>query len=411
MNQADVDSLALRTGDFMKHLGAALKSAPQRKRFAEYAIGLLLPGERKSMEPIAARLDPEHTMARFKTLQRFVGCSEWDDHAVRHAAYTWAQPAIEGSGSVLAWIFDDTGFLKQGKHSVFVQRQYSGTAGKVCNCQVAVSMSVATASLSMPVDFELYMPESWASDWDRRLEAKVPRELEFRTKPEIALDIIDRALADGIPPAPVVVDSGYGDNGPFRAGLDLLGLDYVAEVKSKTKIICSDDPASAPMTIRDFVAAFPASAFRRVTWREGTKGRMTARFATRRVYAPSDDGSAFRSDARLTLLVEWADGQPEPAKFWLCNLPKHTSRKRLVRLAHIRWRVERDYEELKQELGLDHYEGRGYVGWNHHVSVCMAAYALLLRERSLGFPPSGARFQALRPPTVQVRPRGSTAAA
>lgn len=411
MNQSEIDKLALRMGEFTTHIGKALGSQPQRKRFAEYALGLLLPGERKSMEPIASRIDPEHTMARFKTFQRFVGCSEWDDHAVRRAAYTWAQPVLARSGGVLAWIFDDTGFVKQGQHSVFVQRQYTGTVGKVCNCQTAVSMSIANQALSVPLDYELYMPETWANDSERRLEAKVPKTLKFRTKPEIALDIIDRALADGIPVAPVVVDAGYGDNGPFRAALDLLGLEYVAAVKGKTTVVVSDDPKAPRVNVQDFAASLPAGAFRRVTWREGTKGKMTARFATRRVLAPSDDGSVFRTDAKLTLLIEWADGDAGPGKFWFANLPKHTSRKRLVRLAHIRWRIERDYEDLKQELGLDHYEGRGYVGWNHHVSVCLAAFAFLLRENALGFSPSGSNFQRLRPPAIEVRPRGRAAAA
>jgi SRSO17 transposase len=411
MNQSDIDNLALRMGEFTAHIGRALGSLPQRKRFAEYALGLLLPGERKSMEPLASRIDPEHAMARFKTFQHFIGCAEWSDRAVRRAAFSWARPVIEGSGPVLAWIFDDTGFLKQGKHSVFVQRQYSGTAGKVCNCQVAVSMSLATEALSMPLDYELYMPESWANDPERRLEAKVPLDLPFRTKPEIALDIIDRALADGIPVAPVVVDSGYGDNGPLRAALDLLGLEYVAEIKAKTTVVAGDDPSGPPVSVQQLAASLSAGAFRRVTWREGTKGKMTARFATRRVLVPSDEGGGFRADTKLTLLIEWADGATAPSKFWLANLPKHTSRKRLVRLAHIRWRVERDYEDLKQELGLDHYEGRGYVGWNHHVSVCLAAFAFLLRENALGFSPSGANFQRLRPPTREVRPRGSAAAA
>ena len=411
MDQTDIDGFALRTGQFLAHIGQALGSKPQRKRFAEYSLGLLLPGERKSMEPIAARIDPEHAMARFKTFQGFIGCSQWDDLAVRRAAYSWARPAIERSGRVQAWIFDDTGFIKQGQHSVFVHRQYTGTAGKLCNCQVAVSMSLATATLSMPLDFDLYMPECWEDDWERREEAKVPRELKFRTKPEIALDMIDRALRDGIPPAPVVVDCGYGDNGAFRATLDLMGLQYVAEVKAGTAVIAGKDSKGARISAGKLAQSLPSSAFRRVTWREGTKGKMTSRFATRRVLAPSDQGTRFRMDARLTLLIEWADGEAAPSKFWLVNLAMSASRKQLVRLAHIRWRVERDYEDLKQELGLDHYEGRGYVGWNHHVSVCLAAFALLLRERALGFPPKRELLEGLCPrPAVAVRPRGSAAA-
>jgi len=330
---------------------------------------------------------------------------------VRRAALSWAEPAITASGPVRAWILDDTGFIKQGKHSVFVQRQDTGTAGKTCNCQVAVSLSIATDQLSMPVDFELYMPESWATDMERRRDARVPDDLPFRTKPEIALDILDRALADGVPVAPVVTDSGYGTNGQFRAGLDLMGLEYVAEIMSTTTVVTSDAPGAKALSVREVADKLSKKQFYRVTWRQGTKGRLSARYAALRVRVPSDVGEQFRSDPKLWLLIEWADGDGAPRKFWLANLSKRATRKRLVRLAHIRWRVERDYEDLKQELGLDHYEGRSYPGWNHHVSVCLAAFAFLLRERAFGFPPHGRMLEALAPPAAEVRPRGSAAAA
>jgi SRSO17 transposase len=182
---------------------------PQRHRFAEYALGLLLPGERKSMEPIATRIDPEQPMARYKTFERFISVSGWDDHAVRRAALRWAMPALLKEEAPLGWIIDETGYPKKGTHSVFVQRQYSGTLGKVANCQVAVSLSVATAHQSLPIDFELYMPKVWADDPARRGACKVPAQLQFRSKPEIALELIEAALRDEVPVAPVLADSLY----------------------------------------------------------------------------------------------------------------------------------------------------------------------------------------------------------
>ena len=186
------ERLLARMEEFVGTIGATL-SVPQRRRFAEYAQGLPLPGERKSMEPLAARLDPEHAMARYKTFQRFISVSSWDDHAVRHAGFRFAERALLRGKPPLAWLVDDTGFPKQGKHSVFVQRQYSGTLGKVGNCQIGVSLSVCTEDQSLPLDFELYMPEKWAKDRARRKAFKVPAGLKFRTKPEIALELIERA--------------------------------------------------------------------------------------------------------------------------------------------------------------------------------------------------------------------------
>lgn len=411
MRHADVDALECRLADFMDNVGSALGSRPQRKRFAQYALGLLLPGERKSMEPMAARIDPEHAMARFKTFQHFIACSTWDDLAVRQAAYRWAEPGLVQAGPMVAWIVDDTGFLKKGTHSVFVQRQYTGSAGKVCNCQVAVSLSVATATLSMPLDFELYMPESWAEDWGRRGEAKVPQDLMFRTKPEIALELIEQALSDGVAPAPVVVDTGYGANKAFRTALDQLGLEYVAEVAANTKVIAVGRQLPKAMSVRTLGAKLRRRAFKRVTWREGTRGPMMSHFAMRRVRLRAQREETSPPGGDLVLLVEWPEHESAPSKYWLAKMHETRTLEELVSLAHSRWRIERDYEDLKEELGLDHYEGRSYVGWNHHVSVCLAAYAFLLRERALGFPPGAARFEPLAPTAAQGRPRGSAAAA
>ena len=225
-----------RIEQFVETVTAGM-TKPQRRRFAEYALGVVLPGDRKSMEPMAARIDPERPMARYKTFQRFISVSGWDDHTVRQAAFRWAQPALLSGGPPLGWTVDDTGYPKKGAHSVFVHRQYTGTVGKVTNCQVGVSLSVVTEHQSLPVDFDLYMPQVWADDPARRVQCKVPEELKFRTKPEIALELIEAALRDNVPVAPVLADSGYGDDGSFRSTLDLLGLDYMVGVHAPTTVL------------------------------------------------------------------------------------------------------------------------------------------------------------------------------
>jgi SRSO17 transposase len=279
------ERLMARMDGFVRTIGAAL-TAPQRKRFAEYAQALLLPGERKSMEPLAARMDPEHAMARYKTFQRFISVSGWDDYAVRRAAFEWAKPGFLGRRSPLAWLLDDTGFPKQGKHSVFVQRQYSGTLGKVGNCQVAVSLSVCTETQSMPIDFDLYMPESWAKDRARRRACKVPASLKFRTKTQIALDLIDAALRDGVPVGPVVADSGYGEDSVFRETLDLFGLDYVLGVHAPTTVYTPAKVKSekAWLSVLDVGKALGRRAFRTVKWREGSNNKeLESEFVALRV--------------------------------------------------------------------------------------------------------------------------------
>lgn len=370
-------------------------SVPQRRRFSEYAMGVLLPGERKSMEPMAARIDPEHAMARYKTFQRF-SVSKWDDRAVRRAAFEWAESSLLSGRPPRAWLVDDTGFPKQGIHSVFVQRQYSGTLGKVGNCQVAVSLSVCSDKQSLPIDFDLYMPDEWASDRGRRAACKVPRTLKFRSKPEIALDLIDAALRDEIPQAPVVADSGYGNNGPFREALDCFGLEYMLELHSTTTVYCPAEIRTPKTTldVRDVGIRLGRQSFKLVNWREGTKGKLSSRFAALRVRARRDGGAAFRPDREqdLWLLIEWPSGEAQPTKFWFSNLPVATTLKELVALAKLRGLIERDYEDLKEELGLDHFEGRSYVGWHHHVTVCLAAYAFLISERGESFPPSAVEF-------------------
>lgn len=407
------ERLAARMDEFVNTIGAALGSKPQRTRFSEYALALLLPGDRKSMEPLAARIDPEHAMARYKTFQRYISVSEWDDRAVRRAAFWWAEPALLKGKAPFAWLLDDTGFPKQGTHSVFVQRQYSGTLGKVGNCQVAVSLSVCTETESMPIDFELYMPKVWATARARRTVCKVPRTLKFRTKPEIALELIERALEDEIPVAPIVSDSAYGDDSSFRMTLDLLGLDYLLGVHGPTTVYTPEGIRSTKswLSVQEVGVALGKRRFTEVRWRDGTKGKLSSRFAALRVHARRDGGAAFRSegDQQLWLLIEWPRNESKPTKFWFSNFPASATLKRLVRLAKCRALIEGDYEDLKGEIGLDHFEGRSYVGWHHHVSMCLAAWAFLISERGAAFPPSA--LVTLAPPPRDVRPRGAAAAA
>ena len=411
------ERLLARMEEFVGTIGATL-SVPQRRRFAEYAQGLLLPGERKSMEPLAARLDPEHAMARYKTFQRFISVSSWDDHAVRHAGFRFAERALLRGKPPLAWLVDDTGFPKQGKHSVFVQRQYSGTLGKVGNCQIGVSLSVCTEDQSLPLDFELYMPEKWAKDRARRKAFKVPAGLKFRTKPEIALELIERALLDGVPAGPVVADSAYGDDSTFRETLDLLGMDYMLGVHGPTTVYTPTEFQSDRgwMGVLDVGKALGRRAFETVGWREGTKGKLKSEFVALRVRARRDAGAAFRSDGEqeLWLLIEWPATESEPTKFFFSNLPASAALTELVFLAKCRNWIERDYEDLKGELGLDHFEGRSYIGWHHHVSMCLAAYAFLVTLQSEAFPPGApSLLEAFAPPLPSrpIRPRGSAAAA
>ena len=301
---------------------------------------------------------------------------------------------------------------------MFVHRQYTGTTGKVCNCQVGVSLSVATEHQSMPVDFELYMPEVWANDKARRAGCKVPRGLELRTKPQIALELIETALKNGVPRAPVLVDSAYGDVGSFRVELDLCELDYVVGVHAPTTVLRPPTMrrrrSKPTVQVRELGRTVGRKAFKRVCWREGTKKELASHFYAQRVELPDDEGAPYRHGRKLWLLIEWPEHEAAPTKFWLCSMPPRTRLLTLVVLTKTRWIIERDYEDLTGELGLDHFEGRSYTGWHHHVTMCLAAYAFVLTERGGSFPPSGlllGGLEVLAPPPQHLRRRGSGAAA
>jgi SRSO17 transposase len=375
-------------------VGEHLRRPEQRESFATYAFGILGDGERKSVEPIAARAfsDPEDVQRCHDRLLYFIRDSPWSDRDVRRAAARYAVDAMREHDPVTVWIVDDTGFLKQGKNSVGVKRQYTGSAGKVTNCQIGVSLCASNRKEQVPIDFELYLPHDWTDDPRRMKAARIPEDRAFKTKPELALDMIGRAKADGIPGDIVLADAGYGDSSSFRAGLRGYGLDYAVAIKSPTRLwlLGMNNELERVVSAADLGAELGPTAFRRITWRTGTKGKLSSRFCFRRVKPAHGDGEPDEKEP-LWLVMEWPDGEAEPTKFALTTLPRRMTKKQIIRIIKERWRTEILYEELKGELGLDHFEGRSFPGWNHHVSVVLCCYAFVVVERMRHFPPSARR--------------------
>ena len=423
-----------RFDQFVDQLAGVIGHADRIEPLRGYCMGLILPGDRKSVEPMAARVAPGKVRSQHQSLHHFIADAPWDDAAVLAKVRTYAWPALTRHGSIEAWIVDDTGFPKKGTHSVGVARQYCGQLGKTENCQVAVSLSLANQWTSLPIAFRLYLPEEWAKDKARRVAAGVPKEIPFQTKPQIALAQIHAAKAAGIPLGVVTADSGFGNDTKFRDGLTELQLRYAVGIHATTTVWPEAQPplppgrrAGAgrpatrlrrdaqhqPVTVRQLAGARPKKAFRNVTWREGARGRMRSRFGAVRVRSAHRDYCRTEARDEEWLLIEWPAGEKEPTKYWLSTLPKSTSLKKLVYTVKLRWRIERDYEELKDEVGLGHFEGRGWRGFHHHATMSIAAYAFLVAERGL-FPPQGTagapKFRGPRVPQG-YRPRGAPAAA
>ncbi len=389
-----------RLVEYLTQIGDVLHYAKRRASFATYALGLLGDGERKSVEPIAARAcaDPDTTDAAHQRLLHFLTDSEWSDRDVRRIAAQYAISEMSPRAPIDSWIVDDSGWLKQGRHSVGVQRQYTGSAGKITNCQIGVSLTLANRLDHVPIDFELYLPKSWTEDVARRREARIPDEIQFRTKPELAIEMIRRAVANRLPRAPVLADTAYGDSSEFRNAVRALGLDYAVAVSSHTKVWCCDRLArrrGEALSVEE-LATRMRRHFRRTTWRQGSKRPLSARFAVRRVVPFHDDGISPSVREDVWLLMEWEDGETAPTKFYFINLdPKIAmTKKKLVRLVKQRWRTERVYEDMKGELGLDHFEGRRFRGWHHHVSVALCCFAFVVAERCRAFPPSARKETA-----------------
>lgn len=388
-----------RLNGYFSTIGVALNNKTRRASFATYAMGLFGSADRKSAEPIAAlaSADAEACEPAHHRLLRFLRDSPWSDHAVRRVAAKHVIDAMTAEEPLQTWTVDDTGFLKQGAHSVGVQRQYTGSAGKIANCQIGVSLSVATRSAHAPIDFELYLPESWTSNAARREECHIPSDVEFKTKEDLALMMIDRAVADGVPGGIVLGDSWYGRSHRFRSAIRAYGFHYALGIKATQKMWRLDTRERRIPDAEDARAIADRlghKAFRRITWRDGTmpeRRKLSSRFAFCRVKVAYDDGTEPAQREPIWLIIEWLDSEAEPTKFALTTLRRRMSKKQLVRLFKERYRTERVYEEMKGELGLDHFEGRSFPGWHHHVSVAICCYAFVVAERMRHFPPSARR--------------------
>lgn len=415
---------------YVEGLVEVIGHADRADPLQDYCLGLLTAVDRKSVEPMAAITAPARVSAQHQSLLHFVGQAPWSDERVLAKVREMVLPAIERNGPIEAWIIDDTSFPKQGRKSVGVARQYCGQLGKQDNCQVAVTLSVANHAASLPVAYRLYLPEEWVADPARREEAHVPDDVGFATKPEIALAQIRAAADAGIPRGVVLVDAAYGANSWFRSEITALELPYVAGILPQTTVwpAASDalpaqpqskrvQPPSRtrrgagprPVSVKALARALPASAWETVTWREGSADWLRSRFARLRVRAAHRDKRLKEPRPEEWLLIEWPEDEEEPTKYWLATLPEDIAFSALVDITKLRWRIERDYQELKQEVGLGHYEGRGWRGFHHHATLCIAAYGFLISERET-IPPSGPHSAPkLQKPAVPdgYRPRGA----
>lgn len=421
MRKEDARGSESRFRAYVERLGKALGHKDRQAPFSAYCTGLLGTEGRKSAEPLAAATAPARVSAQHQKLLHFVGQSAWSDAAVLAEVRACTLPAIESHGPIKSWILDDTGFPKQGKHSVGVARQYCGQLGKQDNCQNAVSLSIANHAASLPVGYRLYLPKEWAEDKERRKKTGVPADVTFKTKPAIALDLIKNALKEGVPQGFVLADAGYGTDTAFRDAVTELGLTYAMGIGPATGVwapgtqplpplprkpgqrgFCSKrlrrDADHKPVSVKELAMSLPRSTWKTVAWREGSNAVLQGRFARLRVRPAHRDNLLSEPRPEEWLVIEWPEGQKEPEKYWFSTLPPDISFEKLIDAIKLRWRIERDYQELKQEVGLDHFEGRSWRGFHHHATLCIAAYGFLISERET-IPPSGhsraVRFQTL----------------
>ena len=404
------DDSAERFSTYLAGLASVIGHAARVGPLRDYCTGLLLPCERKSVEPIAAVTAPNDTGAKHQSLLHFLANGEWSDEKVLGKVRELVLPHIERHGAIAAWIVDDTGFPKHGSHSVGVSHQYCGELGKQTNCQVAVSLSIANRHASLPVAYRLYLPKSWANDEARRMKAGVPDQIEFETKPKIALQQIEWACQVGIPRGIVLMDCAYGSDLSLRTRMRELGLTYSVGIWART-LVAKTTGKAGPMTASELAKSLPQRSWRKIRWRDGTNDPLVSRFARVRVRAAGDGTTG--AEPEEWLIVEWPKDEKEPTKFWLSTLPEQIGFTRMIDLTMMRWRIERDYQELKQEVGLGHFEGRGWRGFHHHATMCIAAYGFLVSERS-AFPPCEPRSRHFVEKFALpdgYRPRGSPASA
>jgi SRSO17 transposase len=417
-----------RFAAYIEGLAEAAGHSDRHLPLKNYSAGLLLPGERKSVEPMAARIAPDNVRQTHQSMHHLVADAPWNDDQMLAQVQKQVLPTMTKHAPVVAWIVDDTGIPKKGKQSVGVAHQYCGQIGKQENCQVAVSLSISTWSCSLPIAWRLYLPEVWTNDRERREKAKIPREIGFQTKPKIALDQIRHAIGQGVPQGVILADAGYGVDTQFRTSLTELKLQYVVGIQSTATVWepghvplppkptkggkarplnrLRRDEEHPPVSVKEIALSLPSSAFKSVPWREGSRQKLSSRFAAVRIRPAHRD----QPYVEEWLLIEWPKGVAEPTRYWLSTMPTATSLKNLVRMAKHRWIIERDYEELKQELGLGHYEGRGWRGFHHHATLCIAAYGFLVAERNRFSPSAHVGNVELRTPEPRpgFRPRGAS---
>jgi SRSO17 transposase len=423
-----------RFSAYVQGLVSVIGHKDRERPLRDYCMGLMLSCERKSVEPIAAVTAPARVAAQHQSLLHFVGEGRWSDDRVLAKVREMVLAAIEHAGPIEAWIIDDTGLPKKGRHSVGVARQYCGQLGKEENCQVAVSLSIANAQASLPVAYRLYLPREWTNDNDRLRKAGVPEDVVFKTKHEIALDQLRWACAAGLPRGVALLDAGYGNNSDLRAEITKLGLPYIVGILSNTTVWAPStqplppkrwsgrgrppkrlqrDAEHWPVSVKELALGLPKRAWRTIEWREGSAQALSSRFARVRVRAARRDERRHQTRPEEWLLIEWPKGEREPTKYWFSTLAEDTTLHRLAYFAKLRWRIERDYQELKQEVGLGHFEGRGWRGFHHHATLCIAAYGFLISERG-AIPPSAFEQASLLPHPVLpdgYRPRGAALAA
>jgi SRSO17 transposase len=375
--------------------GAAMRHPVQRSNAVVYVRGLLAAGARKSLEPLVERLDGD---GDYQSLQQFLADSPWDSRRLMQAVVERVAPVVGAQ----AWVLDDTGFPKDGKNSPGVKRQYSGTLGKIGNCQIGVSLHAVSEHATLPLGWALYLPEDWCADPERRRKAKIPEDVVFATKPQLGVGLVKQAAGWAIDRAPVLGDAAYGENTQLRGDLDAGGIEYVLSINPETTIFAPGavfavpdrkpgkpgrNPAARhadrdPVSVGEYAQTLTDTDFQTVAFRGTGQTRVSSRFAFKRVTATHPVTRDRVAPREEWLIIEWPEGRDTPSDYWISNLPARTKPQRLARLARLRWMIELDYRQLKGELGLDHYEGRSYLGWYHHTALVTTTHAFLTLERT-----------------------------
>jgi SRSO17 transposase len=404
-------AIAARFAGYVDELTKAIGHADRAAPLRDYCSGLLATEGRRSVEPMAAVTAPARVSAQHQKLLHFVANAPWSDEQMLAKVRELVMPSLTRAGPIEGWIIDDTSFPKKGRHSVGVHHQYCGQLGKQANCQVAVTLSIANHQGSLPIAYRLYLPRAWTDDRSRRAKAHVPPSVRFKTKPQLALEQIRAALMAGVAPGVVLMDASYGTNSVLRQAIMDLGLRYVAAIISTVKVspVREDDPKPRRVSVEALARSLAKHAWRTVTWRDGSNTKLKSRFARVRVRVRERPRRGEAHIAEETLLIEWPKDEAAPTKYWLATTAEDVPLRDLVDLAKLRWRIERDYQDLKQEIGLGHYEGRTWRGFHHHGTLSIAAYGFLISERERIPPSQPHRAAAIEKSTLPggYRPRGA----